>query len=350
MKRLIITGVAALALLSFPALTHADILQNEITIAGTVTLKSGNTLIIRNGAVDTQVIVDQDTRMINRVGGSISYTDIELGDRIQAFGELVTTRTLVADTIRNVVLPAGAFEQAVTGTLSSKLGGTLLVRSGIADIEVQLDQDTLILDRVGHRMSLSGLEIGDRVQAFGGLTNGVLDADTLIDLSLVFDGVTAGVVLGGNTYLAPTQNVVAPTPASQPATPPTPTPTPQQTAPQSPPIQILGILMGKSGNTLTVMSAGEAWSIQVDQNTLGFDKNETRMSFARMRIGDTLQIAGHDLGNNTIHAVAVKDISISFSAINAAAKKAATALSQSAVKKSTTSSGSKANSCKWVCS
>lgn len=351
MKSLFIISITAFVLFTSISHVKAQSLTNEITIAGTVTLKSGNILIVRNGAVDTRVIADQYTRFINRNGLSISYTDIELGDRIQAFGELTDIRMLYADTIRNVSLPAGGFEQIVTGTVSSKLGGTMLVRSGGSDIEVAMTQDTLILDRSGHRVSLSGLDIGDRVQAFGELINGTLDADTVINLSLDYGSLSAP--LAGSALPVPTVPVVphiAPsvgggvpqsgvTPAvAQPAVQPV-----QPIIQESQPLQVFGILMGQSGSTLAILIGGEMWAVSVDQSSIGFDKDGARMSFARMRKGDAIQISGTSLSEKTMKGTALRDVSVSFAQIEAATKKA------ESKQKQKVDAAAAQNRCQWVC-
>lgn len=260
----------AMALGLSPASAFGNPLGDEIALAGTVTLKSGNTLVVRNGGVDTRVIVDQDTVLITRTGGHITYTDIELGDRIQAFGELVATRTLHADTVRNMVLPRGGFEKVITGVVASKLGNEVIVRSGVTDISVFLDQDTLIVDRTGLRTSLSALDIGDRVQAFGDLNNGDLDADTVVNLSLAV------------------------------------------TASTSSPLTLSGNLIAHGPHLLVIRSNGVHYTVHVTPQTLGYERNGLAMSFARMRIGDLIHFTGSTLGTNVLLGSTLRDLSVAW--------------------------------------
>lgn len=293
---LALCGIASLISFSAPVSAQSFIGGNafspfsEIAVAGTITLKSGNTLIVRNGGVDTRVIVNQDTRLIARNGLTISYTDLELGDRVQAFGVLVATRTLQADTIRNTVLPRGGYERVVTGTVAQKLGDRVTIRSGITDVDVFLNQDTLIVDMTGLRISLSGLEIGDRVAAYGELLNGDIYADTTVNLSVAYQ-----------------------MPSSYPAPLPIPAPIPSGTVTSAGTSMTLhGILTHQSGNQLTLSSGGKTYVIIVDATSKGTEKNGKAMSFAKMRNGDTLIVVGNQINATSLRGVTLQDVSVSW--------------------------------------
>ena len=391
MNLVAIVGISLLGL--SPASALVDPFGEEIAIAGTVTLKSGNTLVVRNGGVDTRVIVDQDTRLITRTGDWISYTDIELGDRIQAFGALVATRTLHADTIRDMVLPRGGFERVITGVVAAKVGNELTIRSGVTDTLVFLDQDTLIVDRTGLRTSLSALDIGDRVQAFGELKQGDLDADTVVNLSLALQTIGAGVGVGAGAYPLPglagyggigglgygypsslctspylpcpqTAGYPYPQMGGYPQYPQQQYPSPQggyqlpdQGAGTTGTVGALrtfvGTLTARSGNTLSVRSGGTSFTVMVDSSSKGTDRDGKSMSFARMRMGDSVQVTGTEVAAQTIKADVIVDLSVSLATIEATAKKpAVTAQKQTAPSAQAAplpSAPKPGTQCTWVC-
>ncbi len=353
-----IIGVLLIAL-SAPASAQFAFFGNEIAIGGEITLKSGNTLIVRNGGIDTRVVINQDTRIIDRTGQPLSYSVFELGDRIQAFGILTDTRTLSSDTIRNLVRPDGGFQRVITGTVADRLGNIVTVRSGGENFSILLDQDSLILDRIGSRLSLSALERGDRIRAFGELETDQLSTDTIINLSLAYaiEGLHGAwppslepVIGSDQAAIAncaagsiPTGTQCAPLPLAvqlglhmsplaqsipangheAPRQQPMPAPAPVQAAPAETAAMttFVGVLTGRSKDTLTAVSGGEQWLLRVDSSSLGMDRDGTAMSFARMRIGDTIQITGRAIGSNVLAADAIRDLSVSFAAINAAKAK-----------------------------
>lgn len=173
-----------------------------------------------------------------------------------------------------------------TGTVSGKTGNVVILRSGGSDVRVGVNQFTRITDTRGRTLSLSALDIGDRIRVTGSPTGGTgpgrILADTIVNLSSTnTDQYPWRYGYGGYGYpwFNPYYNYYDQRPIRPPYF-------------QGDERTITGNIVAKSGGNITIRSGGMDIRVGVTQDTRIINENGARISFSRLDIGDRVQIFG----------------------------------------------------------
>ena len=143
--------------------------------------------------INWTVNVMSDSKMIRKSGNSSSLSEILVGDFISFQGNLVTTSSspivVNASVIKNWsaqknVPVRTTVEGKLKSLTSTSIPTSIVVTSGDKDYTVNIATDTSVLNSSWLKATLSSFKVGDKVRAYGTVTNLTMSATVVRDTNL----------------------------------------------------------------------------------------------------------------------------------------------------------------------
>jgi hypothetical protein len=140
------------------------------------------------------VNVPANSPIIRRFGGNGAISEVSVGDFISFQGNLVTTSAspivVNATTVKDWSIQKNVtVRTTIEGQLKSIVGTvaptSMVVTSGNTDYTVNIATDTSILNSLWAKTVLSSFKVGDKIRAYGGVTNFNMNATVVRNASLL---------------------------------------------------------------------------------------------------------------------------------------------------------------------
>jgi hypothetical protein len=255
------TGVSGTANISLKV--HAS------TLTGTVNAISGTTITLSTSKGSISIDAS-NAKLVRRFGAAMLITDAQVGDQLVVRGILSTDATsLVASMVRDMSL------QARNGTFSGKIvsvgSNSFMLQSNVRGGQTINITSSTVIKRNGQAAQFSDLAAGQSVRVSG-----------------VWDRTNSNVTATSINIIIKVLR-----------------------------ISINGSLSAVSGNTLTVTSGNNTYTVDVTHASL-VRKFGGKSSLSEFNIGDNLQVRGkHEDGSMSVTASLVRDLSITAKSVKA---------------------------------
>lgn len=134
-----------------------------------------------------------DSQMIKKSGGKSSISEIVVGDYISFQGTLVTTSSspIIVNasvvknwSVKNNTPVRTTIEGQLKSMTTTSLPSSIVVKKGDKEYTVNITTDTSVLNSLWLKTSLSSFNIGDKIRAYGVITDLTMNATVVRDTNL----------------------------------------------------------------------------------------------------------------------------------------------------------------------